>query len=355
MNSGYTNWCKKTTRTDLKVETFWQVLSCAWGKTRVSKEKKKKEDNNVTNGKKILHSHVNMKVVLAVLPFTFETSYFADFKPFASLMRLFWTWKWQRLELNFKKVSKCFKCNCLSCHILLSFKTNSYVMQNVSSQPYLMVMWQDSCSHYCLVTKHNIYLSVWNWCLPNASVNLSSSFKRCPPIPRWCWRHQALRWGCDVIEWWCLVSLRHGSSLFQSKSNWGLVSSDRALLCLMISASFMCLYSAALICIFSGAAPFWPPCHLAQICEGFHWLLSFQEDVPLHEAVVCSPARAVRGAVLWLEFIFESSLRVLQCGQDTSYSQTLGSPTFFSFGNNGVVCIHICCDIIFIPFPTTLP
>lgn len=67
--------------------------------------------------------------------------------------------------------------------------------------------------------------------------------------------------------------------------------------------SFMCLYVANLICIFSGVASSWPPCHLAQICEEFHWLLSFQKDRPLQEAAVCSAARAVRGAFLWPKFI----------------------------------------------------
>lgn len=118
--------------------------------------------------------------------------------------------------------------------------------------------------------------------------------------------------------------------------------------------SFFFIYGAALICIFSGVASFWPHCHLAQICKKFHWLLSFQEDVPLHKAAVCSSARAVCEAVLWPKFIFGSSLEVSQCGQNSSFSKMLGSPTFFSFGNNGVLCHPSCWEIIFIPLPTIL-
>lgn len=131
-------------------------------------------------------------------------------------------------------------------------------------------------------------------------------------------------------------------------------SSDRTIFCLEISVSFFFIYGGALICIFSGVASFWPHCHLAQICKKFHWLLSFQEDVPLHKAAVCSSARAVCEAVLWPKFIFGSSLEVSQCGQNSSFSKMLGSPTFFSFGNNGVLCHPSCWEIIFIPLPTIL-
>lgn len=108
-------------------------------------------------------------------------------------------------------------------------------------------------------------------------------------------------------EWWDMPGFpqtQHFS--FHLKLNWGLVSSDRTIFCLTIS--FMCLYghfmATALLHIFSGVASFWPLCHLTQICDEFHWLLSFQED----------SARAVRGAFLWPKFIFGSSLEVSQCG-----------------------------------------
>lgn len=152
----------------------------------------------------------------------------------------------------------------------------------------------------------------------------------------------------------CLVSLRHSTSLFQPELNWGLVSSDHTIFCLMISLSFICLYGAALLCIFSGVASFWPRCHQTQICEEFLRLLSFQ-DLPLQQAAVCSFARAVRGAVLWPQFIFGSSLEVSQCGQNTSFSKMVGRPAFFSFGNDGVLCNLSCCKIIFIPVPHNFP
>lgn len=118
----------------------------------------------------------------------------------------------------------------------------------------------------------------------------------------------------------------------------GLVSSDRTIFCLMMSVPFMCLYAAALTCSTSGAASFWPPCHLAQICEEFLWLFLL---LPQH---VVLPERSVG-----LFSDPSSSLEVSQCGQSTSFSKTLGSPTFFSFGNNGVLCKPSCWEIIFIP------
>lgn len=132
---------------------------------------------------------------------------------------------------------------------------------------------------------------------------------------------------------------------------WSVVSSDHATLCLKMLVPVVLIYDAGLLGIFSGVASFWPICHLAQMCKKFHWLLSFQGDVPLHKAAVCTSARAVHEAVLSPRFIFGSSLEVFQCGHNSSFSKMLGSPMFFSFGNNGVLCHPSFLPKLYIKFP----
>lgn len=100
-------------------------------------------------------------------------------------------------------------------------------------------------------------------------------------------------------NWW---SRPKSPGLSVSLLNWGLVSSDHRIFCVIIPIPFMCHYATALTSIFSFLAslPFRPE---------FNWLLSFQQNLPLQDAV-CSSARAVCGAVLWLQIIFGSSLEV---------------------------------------------
>lgn len=126
-------------------------------------------------------------------------------------------------------------------------------------------------------------------------------------------------------EWWVVPGFTQTLSF--SISVWAKLRfafSRPYVFCLMISVSLMYHY-AALMCIFSQVACF----HLAQISEKFPWLLSFQEDVLLRKAAVCSSARTVHGSLLWPKLIFGSSLEVSQCGQNTSFSKMLG--VLFSF------------------------